>query len=120
MLPDDNAGQPPPREDGGIKNHKAPPTGNGTPVEQARQPVEKDGLRGGPAFRLAFPVLASGIVVATIGLLALLGWFLGLPLLASFKTDYIPMAPSTAALFLLYGAAVCLCARQRRVCAPFG
>ena len=34
------------------------------------------------------------------------------PLLASFGTDLIPMAPSTAALFVLYGAAVCLRVRQ--------
>ena len=112
MTPDDNAGKPPPCKDGGIKNHKAPPTGNGTPLEQAKQHVEKEGLRGLLAPLLVILLLASGIVAAAIGLLALLGWFLGLPLLASFKTDYIPMAPSTAALFLLYGAAVCLRARE--------
>ena len=81
-------------------------------IEQAEKPVKKGGLRAGPAPLLVFLLLALGIVAAAIGLLALLGWFLHLPLLASFKADYIPMAPSTAALFLLYGTAVCLRARE--------
>ena len=112
MTPDDNAGQPPPLKNGGTKHPKTPPTGNGRPVEEVKQPVEKGGLRGRFASLLMFLLLASGIVVAVVSLLALLGWFLGLPLLASFKADYIPMAPSTAALFLLYGTAVCLRARE--------
>ena len=32
-----------------------------------------------------------------LGVLTLLGWFLDRPLLASFRTDSIPMSPSTAA-----------------------
>lgn len=61
---------------------------------------------------------AAGIVTATIGFLALLGWVVGLPRLTSFGADLIPMAPSTAVLFLLYGVAVCMRARlplSRRV-----
>ena len=60
---------------------------------------------------LVFALLAAGIVTAGMGFLALLGWVLKLPLLASFGADLIPMAPSTALLFLLYGVAVCLRAR---------
>jgi PAS domain S-box-containing protein len=68
--------------------------------------------------RVAYPLVwvfclrAAGIVTAGMGLLTLLGWVLKLPLLASFGKDLIPMAPSTAVLFLLYGAAVCLRARS--------
>src|ERR1039458_6188232 len=65
----------------------------------------------GRSFTLSFGVLASGIVTSALGFLALLGWVLGLPLLANFGVDLIPMAPSTAVLFVLYGAAVCLRAR---------
>src|ERR1039458_2547532 len=70
------------------------------------------------SFTLSFGVLASGILTSALGLLALVGWGLGLPLLANFGVGLIPMAPSTAVLFVLYGAAVCLRARlplSRRV-----
>ena len=56
-------------------------------------------------------LLAAGIGTAAFGLLALLGWVLGWPLLTSFGADLIPMAPSTAVLFLLNGVAVSLRAR---------
>ena len=68
--------------------------------------------RVGEGFVRVFVLLAAGVVAAAIGLLALLGWFLKWPLLASFEAGLIPMAPSTAVLFVLYGAAVCLRARQ--------
>ena len=74
--------------------------------------AENSSRRGSsPGGRLFVPLVA-GIVAAAIGLLALLGWICNYPLLASFGTDLIPMAPSTAALFVLYGAAVCLRVRQ--------
>jgi hypothetical protein len=68
--------------------------------------------------RVAYPLVlifappVAGIVTAIIGLLALLGWVFQLPLLAGFNPDLIPMAPSSAVLFLLYGTIVCLGARQ--------
>ncbi|MBI5419354.1 MAG: response regulator [Deltaproteobacteria bacterium] len=45
-----------------------------------------------------------GAGAALLALVALLGWILGLPLLASIHPRYIPMAPSTAVSFLLLGA----------------
>ncbi len=57
---------------------------------------------------LIYVLLGASIGTAVIGLLTLLGWGLGLPSLASFGADLIPMAPSTAVLFLLYGVAVSL------------
>jgi PAS domain S-box-containing protein len=45
-----------------------------------------------------------GLVAASIGLLALLGWIFQFPLLASFGANLIPMAPSTALLFIMLGA----------------
>src|ERR1035441_10486244 len=74
----------------------------------ARAPIDHG---TGRSFTLSVGVLASGIVTSALGLLALLGWVLGLPLLATFGVDLMPMAPSTALLFLLYGAAICLRAR---------
>src|ERR1017187_3953363 len=75
----------------------------------ARAPIDHG---TGRSFTLSVGVLASGIVTSALGLLALLGWVLGLPLLATFGVDLMPMAPSTALLFLLYGAAICLRARM--------
>ena len=56
-------------------------------------------------------VRVGGAVAAGFGLLALAGWALGLPFLAGLGANQIPMAPSTAALFVLYGAAVFLRSR---------
>jgi PAS domain S-box-containing protein len=60
---------------------------------------------------LAILPLAAGLATASFGLLTLSAWLFDWPLLASFGAGPIPMAPSTALLFLLYGAAVCLRAR---------
>ncbi len=62
--------------------------------------------------RLAFVPLAAGMVTAVLGFAALLGWLLGSPRLASLEKDLIPMAPSTAALFILFGIAICLRSRS--------
>jgi PAS domain S-box-containing protein len=56
-------------------------------------------------------VRLCGILAAGLGLLALSGWILGLPTLASFGSARIPMAPVTALLFVLYGTAAILRAR---------
>lgn len=64
--------------------------------------------RDGRGPRHSLPVsaiLAAGISPAAIGLLALVGWRFKLPTLAGFGPDII-MAPSTAALFVLYGTAI--------------
>ena len=54
------------------------------------------------------PPLVAIFSILTIGLasVALLGWILGWPRLTSFKAELIPMAPSTAVLFLLFGVAM--------------
>jgi len=49
--------------------------------------------------------LIFAVLAAVFGLLALVGWVLGLPRLTSFGADLMPMAPSTAVLFLLLGVA---------------
>ncbi len=48
---------------------------------------------------------AAGILTAAIGLLVLLGWIFRFSSLTSFGTNLIPMAPSTALLFILNGSA---------------
>ncbi|MDD5461913.1 MAG: EAL domain-containing protein [Methylococcales bacterium] len=60
----------------------------------------------------AFILLAAGLVVAVIGLLTLFGWMLDIPVLTLWKTGVYPMAPITAMLFVLYGAALCLGIRR--------
>jgi len=54
---------------------------------------------------------AGGGLAAGIGFVALLGWILGLPRLASFGAQFIPMAPSTAFFFGLFGSVILLRAR---------
>ena len=51
---------------------------------------------------------ASGLLVAGLGLFALLGWILNVPAWPSLWSETIPMAPSTALLFLVLGTSVCL------------
>ncbi|GAB4440122.1 MAG: hypothetical protein Kow00120_08160 [Anaerolineae bacterium] len=50
-------------------------------------------------------------LAACFGFVALLGWILALPILASFGPELIPMAPSTALLFGLLGPAIFFRAR---------
>ncbi len=55
------------------------------------------------------PVIrVCGTVVIGVGIAVLVGWGLGLPNLASLGTGTIPVAPSTAALFILYATALLL------------
>jgi PAS domain S-box-containing protein len=57
--------------------------------------------------RLLNQIIALLVVCAAgLGILAFLGWILGLNILASFDADLIPMAPSTALLFVLFGLAL--------------
>jgi PAS domain S-box-containing protein len=53
-------------------------------------------------------VLLSGSLTAGLGAAALFGWARGNPLLAAFAPGLIPMAPSTALLFVLYGVGLIL------------
>ena len=66
------------------------------------------GLNQASPGRGALPVLAGGLALAVIllGVIALLGWLLQWPGLASFGGGRIPMAPSTAVFFLVYGGGV--------------
>ncbi|MFY9328924.1 MAG: PAS domain S-box protein [Georgfuchsia sp.] len=54
---------------------------------------------------------AAGALAAILGLIALAGWIFGLPVLASLGRGWIPMAPSTALLSMLFGAAIFSTAR---------
>jgi signal transduction histidine kinase len=55
-----------------------------------------------------------GLLAALIALLALTGWISGIRTLASWGTDNVPMAPSTALLFLLLGTALITVPHRRR------
>src|SRR3990170_8287122 len=46
-----------------------------------------------------------GITIG-MGVLTFVGWLSGLRLLASVRPDYIPMAPNTAAAFIILGISV--------------
>ena len=64
-----------------------------------------------------------GLVAAAIGALTIIGWLTGAEYLASLRTRYIPMAPSTGLCFAMLGFAVNLRARNSafriaaRICA---
>ena len=53
------------------------------------------------SFRV-IPLICALLAIA-LGLLTLIGWISGVPLLASVRANYIPMAPSTAFCFTLVG-----------------
>ncbi len=74
-----------------------------TPGHVSESTADGSGLRLGA---LLLGVRIGGLGTAVIGGAALLGWMLGWPLLASLSTSSIQMAPSTAVLLLLAGAAV--------------
>jgi PAS domain S-box-containing protein len=57
-------------------------------------------------------IITAGFFSAVIGLLVLLGWILRLSSLTSFGTNLIPMAPSTALLFILNGCALAVHTRM--------
>lgn len=57
------------------------------------------------------PASLCGVVSAALGALALAGWTLGIPYLADLGSKNIPMAPSTALLFVAYGAALAAAGR---------
>ena len=61
-------------------------------------------------YRLA--IILCGAIASGAAIVALLGWGLGMPTLASMGSGIIPMAPSTAVLFLLYGITVILRTRK--------
>ena len=46
------------------------------------------------------------VIAGGIGGAGLLGWLIGLPFLTSLGSGKIPMAPSTAVLFVLYGVTI--------------
>ncbi len=54
--------------------------------------------------------IGAGFMAVTGGI-ALLGWMLGSPFLSSLNSDHIPVAPSTALLFVLYAVALFLRSR---------
>jgi serine phosphatase RsbU (regulator of sigma subunit) len=62
-------------------------------------------------FRLA-PLWCAGLTFFLCGL-TLVGWTTGMQVLASIRTNYIPMAPSTALCFALVAAAIILQVRTR-------
>jgi PAS domain S-box-containing protein len=64
-------------------------------------------------------VRVCGAITAATGVTALVGWSLALPLLTSFGSNYIPVAPSTAVLFAMYGVAVFLRADHPQAREPF-
>ena len=50
--------------------------------------------------------LCAALLVAGVGLVTLLGWIVDRPILTTFGSSNIPMAPSTAFFFLFYGGSV--------------
>ncbi|MBI5506496.1 MAG: GAF domain-containing protein, partial [Deltaproteobacteria bacterium] len=72
--------------------------------------MTKNGAEGEVPYRRF--VSACGVLAAATGLVALIGWAEGVPVLASLGSGKIPMAPSTAVLLVLYGITIVLRARS--------
>lgn len=63
-------------------------------------------LGTGRSGRLQLTALVCSLPVSGLGLIALLGWAVDMPILTTFGGGMIPMAPSTALFFFLSGLAV--------------
>ena len=72
---------------------------------------------GPDRFRILISICAT--IVAGVGFVSLFGWLLELPVLASLGSDNIPVAPSTAMLFVLYAGAIFLRTRSRKSSASY-
>src|SRR3977135_1676071 len=70
------------------------------PVFRQTKDVAEEGSEG-RSFRI-LPLICASLTIA-LGLLTFIGWISGVPLLASVRAKYIPMAPSTAFCFTLIG-----------------
>ena len=75
-----------------------------------------------PSMTLSMLVYACAAIAAAAGFAALTGWMFRIPLLASLGPDWIPMAPSTALLFVLYAGALYCVSRwpERRAAIRIG
>lgn len=73
--------------------------------------------------RISFPTF-SGLLIATLGLLNIVGWYLHIPALISVIPGYINMVSNTAICFILSGLALVVCqdksAYQKWSCLVFG
>jgi len=65
-----------------------------------------------PAFKMTLMLGPVGTIL--IAIMGLLGYIPGLRVLGSIRSDYIPMAPSTAASFLVLGTALLHLSRKRQ------
>ena len=70
-----------------------------------------------PGSAFAKAMALSGSAAFALGAIGLAGWLTGVRLLGSWRSDYIPMAPDTAILFMAFGALLFsrACAGGRRV-----
>ena len=66
--------------------------------------------RSGPSLTLALRM--AGMSMAVIGFVTLVGWAMASPALTQWGADTLPMAPITAGLAVLFGAALGLCASR--------
>jgi PAS domain S-box-containing protein len=57
-------------------------------------------------------IYSCAVLVAAVGLISLLGWALKLFFLASLGSGLIPVAPSTAVMFIAYAFTIFLCAHR--------
>ncbi|HBG92266.1 MAG: hypothetical protein A2X54_03900 [Nitrospirae bacterium GWF2_44_13] len=61
-------------------------------------------MSGNDRYKVA--VLVCGFFIAAIGFIAIIGWLLDIRILHSIRADYIPMAPSTALVFIIMGSSL--------------
>jgi PAS domain S-box-containing protein len=76
-----------------------------------RKPSQKQAgplLNGWGPHRFQLLISVCALFVAGVGFVSLLGWALELPVLASLGSGKIPVAPSTAVMFVLYACAIFL------------
>ncbi len=84
------------------------------PLTMAKAIMADSGQKAPPQSGFKMTLILGPAGAMLIALMGLLGYVPGLRLLGSIRPDYIPMAPSTAASFLILGAALLLHNRKLR------
>mgnify|MGYP001066767821 FL=1 len=87
------------------------------PLTGDRAIIADNGQEAPLRFGFKMTLTLGPVGAILIAIMGLLGYVPGLRLLGSIHPDYIPMAPSTAASFLILGAAL-FCLSRKRPCLP--
>lgn len=82
--------------------------GRCNPIDKIRGLAKVKGMGEGQSRMFRVIPLVCAALAMVLGLMTFIGWISAMPLLASVRSNYIPMAPSTALCFSLIGTGLVL------------